>query len=82
MSSSIISMLDLHKACRHDGIAVIVLRKCAPEVAPVLSKLNNRCLLLRSIDRPNCCVPLFDNVLDALINSELFKNNTSQRILS
>lgn len=42
--SIIISKLDTHKASRCDGIPAVVRRKCAPEQAPLLSKLYDQCL--------------------------------------
>ena len=40
----IISKLDSAKATGPDGIPVIVLKMCAPELSPVLTKLFNLCL--------------------------------------
>lgn len=33
-----------YKACGLDGIPEVVLKKCAPELAPVPSKCYNKCL--------------------------------------
>lgn len=38
------SRLDSRKACGLDGTSAIVLKKCAPEPAPVLAKLYNKCI--------------------------------------
>lgn len=42
MVNAIISKLDPHKLCRIEGILVIDLKKCAPELVPVLSKLDDK----------------------------------------
>lgn len=45
MVFAIIPKLDPHKAGKLDGIPVIVLKKCAPEMTLVLSRLYNKCLV-------------------------------------
>lgn len=44
MSSDIISKLGPHKARGFVSISEIIIRKCAPEAAPVLTKLSNKYL--------------------------------------
>ena len=41
----IIAKLDSSKSSGPDGIPVVVLKECAPELAPVFTKVFNRCLL-------------------------------------
>ena len=41
--SSIISNLDPTKATGPDGIPVVLLQKCSPELSPVLAKLFRKC---------------------------------------
>lgn len=41
---SLVSKLDPHKAYGFDGIPLIVVKKCAPEVAPVHCKFYNKCI--------------------------------------
>ena len=48
----IIKNLDSSKSSGPDGIPVIVLKKCAPELAPVLTKLFRRCM--SSGNFPSC----------------------------
>ncbi len=60
----VISNLDPNKASGGDGIPAIVLKKCAPELAPALSKLYNYCL--KESCFPDCwksfsVVPVFTN---------------------
>ena len=43
--ASIIASLDPSKATGPDGIPVIVLQKCSPELSPILSKLYKKCVL-------------------------------------
>lgn len=47
MVSVVIAKIDPQKACRLDGMAAIILTLYAPELAPVLSKLVNECLVAR-----------------------------------
>lgn len=43
MVSPIISKVDSHELCKFDPIPTIFLMKCAPELAPIFSKIcNNR----------------------------------------
>ena len=42
--ASIIASLDPSKATGPDGIPVIVLQKCSPELSPILSKLYKKCV--------------------------------------
>lgn len=58
MVSAIIYNHDPHKACKPDGISVIVL-KYAPELAPVLVKLYNKC-------NNGSCFPVFWNSLPVI----------------
>ena len=52
---SIISKLDSNKATGPDGIPAIVLKKCSPELVPVLSKLYSISFFLESfLPRGNC----------------------------
>ena len=42
--ASVIASLDPSKATCPDGIPVIVLQKCSPELSPILSKLYKKCV--------------------------------------
>ena len=60
----IIKNLDTSKACGPDLIPAVLLKKCSAEVAPVLSKLYNKCLNESCF--PDCwktasVVPVFKN---------------------
>lgn len=64
MVSVIISNLQPHKACGPDGNPVIVIKKCVPEQAPVLSKLYNKCLAASCFPvswKSSSVVPVFKN---------------------
>ena len=62
--SDVISKLDASKASGPDGIPVIVLKRCSPELSSILSKLFNHCLSESCF--PSCwklasVVPVFKN---------------------
>ena len=56
MVASVIQSLDASKATGPDGIPVVVLQKCCPELSPILSKLFNK-LLAESCYPPCWKVP-------------------------
>ena len=62
--SSIISNLDPTKATGPDGIPVVLLQKCSPELSPVLAKLFRKCFAESCF--PSCwkrpsVIPVFKN---------------------
>ena len=62
--ASIISDLDSSKATGPDGIPVIVLQKCSPELSPISTKLFKKCLAESCF--PSCwklpsVIPVFKN---------------------
>lgn len=64
MVSKVISKLDASKASGPDGIPVLVLKMCSPELSSILSKLFNCCLSKSCF--PSCwklasVVPVFKN---------------------
>ena len=64
----VITNLDSSKASGPDGIPVVVLKNCEPELSYILAKLFNKCLIKKSCF-PNCwkvslVVPVFKNVVE------------------
>ena len=62
--ASIISKLDASKATGPDGIPIILLQKCSPELSPVLAKLFRKCFSESCF--PSCwkrpsVIPVFKN---------------------
>ena len=62
--AAVIAQLDPSKATGPDGIPVVVLQKCSPELSPVLSKLYAKCVSESCF--PSCwkfpsVIPVFKN---------------------
>ena len=62
--AAVIAQLDPSKATGPDGIPVVVLQKCSPELSPVLSKLYPKCVSESCF--PSCwefpsVIPVFKN---------------------
>lgn len=60
--SAVIFQLDSHKVCELDGIPVIVIKMCAPQLASLLSKLYIKCLLLYCLMEYIVCCSCFEEL--------------------
>lgn len=64
MVSAIIPNLDPHKANRLGGISTILLRKCNPELAPVLSNICLATFYFIACLKSFSVVPVFKNSVE------------------